>query len=140
MALSLTCRGRYATRAVLEIVSRNSDQPISLTAIEKSQGISKKYLQQLFAALKVAGLIRVVKGNKGGFLLAKPPAKITVYEILVAVEGDIELAECVTDRRMCDRADSCPSIGIWSHASKLLIDYFKSVNLEQALKIEAVES
>ncbi len=69
----LSTRGRYATRAMLELALHYGEAPRSTAAIGRGQGISERYLQQLLGTLKRAGLVRVVMGPGGGYTLAAPP-------------------------------------------------------------------
>ena len=127
--MELSCRGRYATRAMLELSISEPGKPIPLSYIAKNQEISRKYLQQLMAGLRRAGLVHVVKGFKGGFMIARPPDQIRVGDILRALEGDLALVECVRHEHICDRKDGCLTRGLWAQASKVLEDYFDSITL-----------
>ena len=132
--MRLSCRGRYATRAMIELGLHHGKEPLPLKVIEKNQGISKKYLTQLMSGLKLAGLVRVVRGKKGGYLLARPPSEITMADILFSVEGDMSLVDCVQDKRLCYRSDECLAIPTWVELSQLIKNYLKSTTLEDVLK------
>lgn len=127
--MELSCRGRYATRAMLELSISEPGKPIPLSHIAGNQDISRKYLQQLMAGLRRAGLVHVVKGFRGGFMIARPPDQIRVGDILRAIEGDLALVECVRHEHVCDRRDECMTRGLWAQASKVLGDYFDSITL-----------
>jgi Rrf2 family protein len=106
---------------------------VPLSQLAEEEALSAKFLQQLFAVLRRVGLVRVVKGFKGGFMLAKPADQITVGDILRALEGDLCLVECVRDPHVCDRKPICATRDVWAHASHLLEDYFDSVSLADVL-------
>jgi len=127
--MELSCRGRYATRAMIELATSEPGKPVPLSIIAENQEISRKYLQQLMAGLRRSGLVHVVKGFKGGFMIARPAEEIRVGDILRALEGDLALVECVRHDNICDRTDGCRTRGLWAQASKLLEDYFDSVTL-----------
>lgn len=132
--MNLSSRCRYATRAMIEIAKEYGRGPVSLKTIEEAQHISRQYLQQLMPALKREGLIRASKGKNGGFMLARPPAKIKIGEIVRAQEGEIAIVDCVADKDLCDFQGQCPSRDIWVEASRLLSDYFDSMTLEDVLE------
>ena len=132
--MRLSCRGRYATRAMIELALHHGKEPLPLRIIEKNQGISKKYMTQLMSGLKLAGLVRVVRGKKGGYLLARPPSEITMADILFSVEGDMSLVDCVQDQRLCYRSDECLAIPTWVELSQLIKNYLKSTTLADVLK------
>ena len=100
--MNLSSRCRYATRAMIEMAREFGKGPMSLRTIEENQQISRQYLQQLMPPLKKEGLIRVVKGKNGGFMLARPPAEIRIGEIIHAQQGDIAIVECVQNGDVCD--------------------------------------
>ncbi len=114
---------------MVELASSEPDTPIPLSQIAERQEISRKYLQQLMAGLRRAGLVRVVKGFKGGFMLARPPDQIQMSEIITALEGELNLVECVRYEDICDRHERCPSRGLWVKATEIIQQYFDSVTL-----------
>jgi len=132
--MNLSTRCRYATRAMIEMAKEFGKGPLSLKAIEESQQISRQYLQQLMPPLKKEGLIRVVKGKNGGFMLARPPAEIKIGEIIHAQQGDIAIVECVQNGAVCEFESECPSRDIWVEASRRLNEYFNSLSLQDVLK------
>ena len=132
--MRLSCRARYATRALIDLALHHSNEPIPLTTIAKDECVSKKYLNQLMGPLKLAGLVRVVRGKNGGFILARPPAQITLGDILYAVEGDMSLIDCVSESSVCDRSQDCPSRLTWLGLSQLIHDYLQNITLEDIAK------
>jgi Rrf2 family protein len=119
---------------MVQIARHYGKSPVSLRTIEEHQKISRNYLQQLMPPLKNEGLLRVVKGKKGGFMLARPPSEIKIGEIIRAQEGEIGLVECVGESGLCDFEKECPSREIWAEASRRLDEYFDSLTLEDVLK------
>jgi Rrf2 family protein len=80
-------KGDYGVRAVLDLAERSGQGPIQSEAIAKRQDISEAYLDQLLTLLRRAGLVRSVRGPRGGHELAKPADQITLMEVLTALEG-----------------------------------------------------
>ncbi|MFA4916857.1 MAG: Rrf2 family transcriptional regulator [Syntrophales bacterium] len=132
--MRLSCRGRYATRAMIELALHHGRKPFSLRDIEKNQGISKKYLTQLMSGLKIAGLVVVTRGKNGGYKLARHPSEITMADILYSVEGDMSLVDCVKDVRLCYRSDECLAIPTWTKLSKVIKNYLESTTLADVVK------
>jgi Rrf2 family cysteine metabolism transcriptional repressor len=131
--MNLSTRGRYATRAMLELAQHYGEDAVSSEAISRAQGISMRYLQQLLGTLKRSGLVRVTLGPGGGFALAAPPDQIRIGDVLDAVEGHFSLVECVEDETLCPRAPNCLSRGLWVEASQILNRYFQSMTLADVL-------
>lgn len=132
--MRISCRGRYATRALVEMALHHGDKPLSLKIIEENQGISKKYLTQLMSGLKVAGIVIVFRGKQGGYKLAHDPSDITLSDILSAVEGNMSIVDCVTNPDFCDRSDECMLLSTWTELSQVIKDYLKSVTLADIIK------
>ncbi len=84
--------------------------------------------------LRRAGLVRVMKGNKGGFILAKPADEITITQILTAVEGELEITDCVVSDGICNRTAECKARKIWTEASRAMIQYLDSVTLASVVE------
>ncbi|MDI6776936.1 MAG: Rrf2 family transcriptional regulator [Syntrophales bacterium] len=132
--MRLSCRGRYVTRAMIELALHHGKEPLPIRIIEKNQGISKKYLTQLMGNLKLAGLVRVVRGKNGGYMLTRHPSEITLADILYSVEGDMSLIDCVKDHRLCYRSSECISLPTWVELSQLIKNYLQSITLADVLK------
>ncbi len=132
--MKLTTRSRYGTRMLLDLAQNGGGGPVRVSEIAQRQGISVKYLEKLSRILKKAGLIRSMRGSKGGHLLAKPPAEISMGEIVRALEGDLNLVTCWTDRTSCPRLKSCPTSKLWQEVSKALLERLDAMNLEELLR------
>jgi len=118
---------------MLELAASEPGQALALGVVAERQAVSRKYLQHLMSELRRAGLVRAVRGFRGGYMLAKPADAIRLGDILRALEGDLGLAECVRDAAACDRMLQCPTYGVWSEASRVLEDYFDSLTLADVL-------
>jgi len=127
--MKLSTKGRYATRILLCISRLQGDQPVPKKRISEQEGISTDYIEQIIVPLKNAGLVNSVRGLRGGFRLAKSPDKITVYDILSASEGDINLVGCLAEG--CSRSDSCVVQRVWQGASDVLQEYFSKITLKE---------
>ena len=92
--MKLSTSSRYGTRLMLDMAQHYLQGPIHLATIAMRQGISVKYLEQIIIPLKKAKYIQSVRGPKGGHILAKPPAEITIGEIVALLEDSASLAEC----------------------------------------------
>jgi Rrf2 family protein len=115
---------------MLDLALHYGDNPVFLKDAAKRQEISEKYLWHLVPPLKNAGLITSVRGAHGGYSLARPPAHITLKEILLAVEGPISFVMCVGDSSACARSETCATRDIWSELSEKFLGILESVTLE----------
>jgi Rrf2 family protein len=85
--MRLSMKGDYGVRAVLDLAERYGQGPVQSEAIAKRQGVSEAYLDQLLSLLRRGGLVRSVRGPRGGHELAKPASEITLTQVLSALEG-----------------------------------------------------
>jgi Rrf2 family iron-sulfur cluster assembly transcriptional regulator len=127
--MKLSTKSRYGTRMLVDMAQRYNQGPIQLGEIAKRQDISVKYLEQIIIPLKKAHYVESVRGPKGGHVLAKPPEKITIAEIVALLEDGSSLVECGENAGICPRAESCPTRLIWKEASDAMFDRLKSITL-----------
>ena len=131
--MKLSTKGRYATRAMLELAVHFGEGPIQVKEISRSQEISERYLEQIMIPLRVAGLVKVIRGSHGGFTLARPPSGISLIEILNIVEGSTAPVECVDDAKVCSRSRSCVTREVWEKLKKATDDVLESTTLQDLL-------
>ena len=101
---------------------------------QNAGGVSVKYLEQLIIPLKKAGLIKSVRGPKGGHMPTRPPDKITVGEVVSVLEGGVDLTACLGDSSICDRSEECLIRSTWAEASKAMYKKLNSVTLHKIIK------
>jgi Rrf2 family protein len=141
MSMKLSTHSRYGTRLMLDMAQHYNDGPIHLSDIAKRQDISVKYLEQIIIPLKKAGYIKSLRGAKGGHILAKPPEKITVKEIVGLLEKGTSLVECCDDTTVCKRTDICPTRILWKEASEAMFDRLQAITLADLVeKAKAMQS
>jgi len=128
--MRISTRGRYATRAMFDLAQHYGEGPVVLATIAERQEISEQYLEHLISPLKVAGLVKSIRGASGGFMLAKAPADIKISQIIRAVEGPTGITDCVDDPRCCSRSDHCPTRTVWAKASAAMASVFDSITLK----------
>jgi Rrf2 family protein len=88
LPVELSCKSEYALLALLELAARYSNgEPLQIRQIAAEQSIPDRYLEQLLATLRRAGLVRSQRGAKGGYILAREPWKITLFEVVKCIEG-----------------------------------------------------
>ena len=88
--MKFSVKSDYATRAVLGL-SRHypNEAALRMEDVAEEQGVPPKYLPQILIELKARGIVRSVRGKEGGYLLARPPAEITLGDVLRAVQGPL---------------------------------------------------
>ena len=87
--LSITSKSPYAVRALVELHRIGDGVPVPIAELSKRGGIPAQFLEQLFATLRRAGLLRSQRGVKGGYSFARPATQITVLEIVEQLDGPL---------------------------------------------------
>jgi Rrf2 family protein len=113
----------------------NSQEAIILKHVSEEEGISIRYLEQIIIPLKIAKLVKSIRGAGGGYTLARKPSEIKVCDILHALEGSCSLVECLEDESYCDKIATCGTYEIWKGATDLLKGYFDRITLEEVMAI-----
>ena len=111
--MKLSTRGRYGIHAMYDLALNASGGPQSIKAIAEREGIPEAYLEQLIAPLKRAGLVISTRGAQGGYTLARAPEEITVGDVLRALEGGLNLVDCLDEEDACGKSCACASRIVW---------------------------
>lgn len=118
--MKLSTKGRYGLRAVLDIALHGDEEAIALSTIAERQSISISYLEQLISKLRKAGIVTSTRGAKGGYILSKPAAEISVGEVLRALEGNLDPVDCAEiagGETTCNASDICVTKYVWKRIS-----------------------
>ncbi|MBC2576786.1 RrF2 family transcriptional regulator [Peptostreptococcus canis] len=128
--MKLSTKGKYGLKAMFELARCSNEEPVSLKYIAKQQSVSDQYLEQIFSALKKAGLVKSVRGAQGGYLLSKEASQITVADILRVLEGDMAFTECLLDRDACENFNSCSTRYVWEQIKQAIENVTMSISLQ----------
>ena len=111
--MKLSTRGRYGIHAMYDL-ARNADcGPQPIKAIAERESIPEAYLEQLIAILKRENLVVSTRGAQGGYMLSRRPEEITVGDVLRALEGGLNLVDCLLEEDTCGKTCACPSRIVW---------------------------
>ena len=133
--MRLTTKGRYGVRAVVNLAAASNNEPISISQIAKKEQLSPEFLEQIFFRLKKAGLIRSIRGPKGGFVLNHKPSEISVKTILDAVGEPLFPAPCADHgTKVCPRLEGCLISPIWQDFYELMRKYLSAISLKDIVE------
>ena len=131
--MKLSTKSRYGTRMLL-FMAQNYNRPVQIKEISEAEEITPKYVEQLAMLLKKAGFIKSVRGPKGGYVLSKPPERITIKDVVSVLEKESVLVRCVKDPESCHRSKTCKTRHIWKRATQLLLDNLSTVTLKDLIQ------
>jgi Rrf2 family transcriptional regulator, cysteine metabolism repressor len=128
--MKVSTRTRYGIRAAIELAQQYEEGPLQLRVIGQRQDISAKYLEQLMAILKASGLVRSIRGAKGGYMLMRAPDQIRMDEVFHCLEGPVATVQCVADEASCKRAADCVARGLWTEVEQAVNGVLASMTLK----------
>ncbi|MGA6992725.1 MAG: RrF2 family transcriptional regulator [Candidatus Deferrimicrobiaceae bacterium] len=128
--MKITTRGRYAVMALVSLAGASHGNPVSLKDISRQEDISELYLQQLFVNLRRRNRVKSVRGPGGGFILARPPAEITVGEIIRVAEGKNASVGCRSSGRKCGMIERCKTQNMWDTLETRIDEFLDSITIE----------
>ena len=137
--MKLTTKGRYAVTAMLDLALHYDQGAVTLADIAKRQGISLSYLEQLFAKLRRNGLVDSVRGPGGGYNLANDPSEISVADIVLAINENIDARRCA-GKANCDGDERCLTHELWESLSIRISDFLSGISLADLVSNSNVQA
>ncbi len=129
--MKISTKGRYGLRAMVDLAVYSKGEQIPLKSIAERQNISEGYLEQVFSALRKAGLINSIKGAQGGYSLADKPENITVGAILRVLEGSLSVIdEKASGEKTFDRIEDCIGQRVWNAINDSIGKVVDNITLE----------
>jgi len=128
--MRLTTKGRFAVTAMVDLALRDGGGPVTLAEISSRQKISLSYLEQLFGKLRRHALVDSVRGPGGGYRLGKTSERISVAEIILAVDEPIDATQC-GGKENCRDEQKCLTHDLWATLNDRIFGYLESVTLRQ---------
>ena len=128
--MRLTTKGRFAVTAMVDLALRDSAGPVTLAEISSRQKISLSYLEQLFGKLRRHSLVESVRGPGGGYRLGRDIARISVADIILAVDEPIDATQCA-GKENCRDEQKCLTHDLWATLNDHIFGYLESVTLRQ---------
>jgi Rrf2 family transcriptional regulator, iron-sulfur cluster assembly transcription factor len=138
MSMKLTSKGRYAVTAMLDVALHAQRGPVSLADISERQEISLSYLEQLFSRLRKEELVESVRGPGGGYRLGREPVKISVGEVIRAVDESVDATRCqgLSD---CQGGERCLTHNLWQSLSERISIFLDNITLAELMAQQDVK-
>ena len=134
--MRLSTKSRYAVTSLLDMVMNSGKGPVSLAEISSRQGISLSYLEQLFAKMRRNNLVISTRGPGGGYTLSTDPAKVSISDIIYAVDDKLE----VTNKDALPGGETyepCLIEQLWEELSEQISDYLTNISLQDMINNQA---
>lgn len=131
--MQITRQADYATRTILHLARIGKNEHVVTSQVAKEQKIPPAFLVKIISQLSIAGIIHTSRGIRGGVRLAREPENITLLEVIEAIDGPIQLNECVEEKGICSLEETCPMKSVWCDAQNKLLTKLKKTNFAQLI-------
>jgi len=126
--MQITRQADYAVRAVLYLARKENSERSATSTVAEEQRIPPSFLAKIISQLSIAGLLHTSRGARGGVTLAREPKDITLLEVVEAIDGPIQLNECVGNEKNCSLGNDCPLHSVWCAAQAELVKRLEATN------------
>ena len=138
--MRITSSIEYATRLMVALAGEHGRAPVPAERLAESDNVPADYVSQILVKLRRAGLVTSHRGSSGGYQLSRPPATITIAQVVRAVDGAV--FEDVCERfdagvKDCRHQGQCSISPVWTKLGDLVTSYFESVTLAMILEQKA---
>lgn len=131
--MKVSTKGRYGLRILLDLALHESSKPRMIKDIAESQQISEKYISRLIIELRRAGMVKSIRGSKGGYKIARQPQHLTVLDVVEVMEGPISIVDCVSAPQSCARLDACATRDIWNKLNSDIRSCLSKITLQDII-------
>jgi len=133
--MKLSSKGRYAVMAMADLAREGAGRTVTLAEIASRQEISQSYLEQLFARLRRAGLVKSVRGPGGGYRLARGAEAIDIAEIVLAVDEPVRAIRCsgIKGQGCLSSGERCLTHDLWEELGEQIHVFLSGVSLEDVI-------
>jgi len=135
--MKLSTKSRYGTRAMLDVALHSGSGATLLRDIAGRQSLPPKYLDHILSRLRRAGLLKSGRDRKSGYELTRPAGRITLKQILQALEGSLSPVACVDCPGECSRSPACPTREVWVRMQAAVDDVLESTTLQDLIERQA---
>ncbi len=136
--MQITRQADYAVRAMVYLAQLGPEERAATGQIAQEKSIPPSFLAKIVSQLSVAGLLQTSRGARGGVSLAKPAEAISLLDVIEAIDGPIQLNDCVANNVSCTYDADCPLKPVWCDAQRLLVDHLSKANFAQFAKTAAL--
>jgi Rrf2 family protein len=131
--MEISRRTDYAIRLIAALLL-NDGRPLSVREAATAQEVPYAFARSIQHDLVQSGILKSVRGARGGMLLAVDPTELTLYRLIEVVQGPVSVAICTNDKDWCSRHQGCQFHKVWEGANSLLKDYLTSVSIKELIE------
>jgi Rrf2 family cysteine metabolism transcriptional repressor len=137
--VSVSQKCQYAVRAVLELAKRCGQGPVPISEIASKQAVPPRFLEIILNEMKQGGFVQSRRGVQGGYMLAMPPDKINVGQVIRFVDGPFDPVKCISEKAgksACPLKTRCALVGLWVKAKHAIEEVYDSTTFQSLVEQE----
>ncbi|MGA2489882.1 MAG: Rrf2 family transcriptional regulator [Anaerolineales bacterium] len=128
--MQITRQADYAIRAVRYLAKLGPNQRAATSTIAQEMKIPPSFLAKIISQLSIAGMLHTSRGARGGVTLARDPSEISILDVVEAIDGPIQLNECVGDPAACSFSEDCPVHPIWVEVQEDMVKRLRETKID----------
>jgi Rrf2 family protein len=132
--MELTRKGEYAIRGIIYLAQQPPGKMALISEIAEAAEVPQTFLAKIFQGFAKLGIVNSFRGTGGGFTLGRPASRITLREVVEAVEGPIMPNRCLMDNGSCDRGIECLVHPVWRKVQSQVVQILESVTIDELAK------
>jgi len=122
---------KYAMMALVELAARDKEVPVQIRELAQAAGVPYPFLSKLVQPLVRAGILDSTRGKKGGVRFARPPAHVSLAQVVRAVEGDAFFQDCPFVRSPCQGKEGCSLSPMWDPVREMITRFLEETALAE---------
>ncbi len=140
MLISQKCQ--YALRAIFELAKRSDQGPVKIAQIAEVQAIPVRFLEVILSQLKQGRFVASRRGSRGGYILTRSPAELTVGEVMQFMQGPVGPVDCVAvgSKDKCRLYGSCAFLPMWESVQRAISDVYDNITFQYLVEQEKQRS
>jgi Rrf2 family transcriptional regulator, cysteine metabolism repressor len=129
---------QYALRAILELARHVDQGPVKISSIAAAQSIPLRFLEVILNKLKGSGIVDSKRGFLGGYFLVRPPARVSVGDVLRFLYGDLSATDCIAcvSKANCPFDGHCAFSSLWTRVKKTAFDIYDTTTFQDLIDCE----
>lgn len=132
--MEITQETDYAVRCILYLSRCSGVSPVMIETIAAEMCIPRSFLAKILQRLARAAIVKSFRGVKGGFQLNRPPAEISLLDVIEAIEGPVAMNRCTLDPQRCDFSSTCTVHPVWKNLQELVVDYLGKTTFDTLMQ------
>jgi Rrf2 family protein len=128
--MKITRASDYAIRALVELAEEKEGTAALRSELAKITNVPNSFLGKILQCLARSDILVSGRGKNGGFKLGRPASEITIYDVVIAVEGKIAVSECLIDLDACPDVDTCKIRSVWNELQATMTEKLKEITIE----------